>query len=233
MASKKQKDNDHEMSENSVNEILFSEEKESKDSKKKSKRLITSSTQESGSGSPGETPKMKPTPPDATGLVRIDKEGKLRVDTKAVALENKKLKANEVALQDQIVALRAQLDMYESPGDQPDPSPPNDLPIPGGLEGALSKSQFETMLKFIDNQVRIYQDSQSASKVGKEMVSTAPSLDLDAPSTSRISSHTGLAEKSCTKPSHKNILGILLGDGSEEDLDVTESTDGHDEDIIG
>ena len=237
MSNKKQKDNDNEMSENSVNEILFSEEtqeKESKDSKKKSKRLITSSTQESGSGSPGEPRKMKPTPPDATGLVRIDKEsGKLKVDTKAVALENKKLKANEFALQDQIVALRAQLDMYESPGGQPDPSPPNDLPIPGGLEGALSKNQFETMLKFIDTQVRTYQDSQSASKVGKEMVSTAPSLDLDAPSTSRISSHTGLAEKSFAKPSHKNILGSLLGDGAEEDLDVTESTDGHDEDIIG
>ena len=98
----------------------------------------------------------------------------------------------------------------------------------------MSKSQFDTLLNFVGDQVRIYQESQSAAKSGKEMISTAPSLDLEAPGPSRVvSSHTGLAEKSFAKPSHKNILGSLLGDGSEDDLDVTESTDGHDEDIIG
>ena len=90
------------------------------------------------------------------------------------------------------------------------------------------------MLKFIGNQVRIYQDSQSAAKSGKEMISTAPSLDLETPGPSRnASSHTSLTEKSFYKSSHKNILGSLIGDGSEADLDVLESTDGYDEDIIG
>ena len=233
MSNKKQKETDNEMSENSVNEILFAEETPSKP-KKESKRLTTSSTQEAGSGSPGESRKIKPTPPDATGLVRITESGKLKVDTKAVALENKKLKANEGILQDELVALRAQLEMYKSPGSHPVPSPANDLSISEGLEGALSKSQFDTMLKFIGNQVRIYQDSQSAAKSGKEMISTAPSLDLEAPGPSRVaSSHIGSAEKSFAKPSHKDIVGSSLGDGSGDDLDVTESMDGHEEDIIG
>ena len=111
-------DKDCGMNENSVSKILLDDEiQESKDIKRKVKRLSTSSTQEAGSGSPGKTrkkPKIIPTPPDATGLVRIDKEsGTLKIDSKAVALENKKLKANEGILQDQIVALKAQLDMYK------------------------------------------------------------------------------------------------------------------------
>ena len=67
-------------------------------------------------------------------------------------------------------------------------------------------------------------------------ISTAPSLDLEAPGPSRLaSSHIGSAEKSFAKPSHKDILGPSLGDGSGDDLDdVTLSMDGHtDEDIIG
>ena len=122
MAHKKDKDSDQDMSDNSVKRILFAEETqetqstESKDTKKKAKRLSTSSSQESGPGSPGKTrkkPKIIHTPADATGLVKINKEsGTLIVDTKAVALENKKLKANEGILQDQIVALRAELDSY-------------------------------------------------------------------------------------------------------------------------
>merc|ERR1712002_182829 len=134
------------MSENSVNKIFFSEEtqeKESKDSKKKSKMLSTSSTQDTGAGSTGESRKIKTTPLDATGLVRITESGKLKVDTKAVALENKKLKANEGVLQDELVALRAQLEMYKSPGSHPVTSPANNLPISEGLEGALSKNQFD------------------------------------------------------------------------------------------
>ena len=74
MSNKKQKDTDQEMSENSVNEILFAEETPSKKPKKDSKRLTTSSTQESGSGSLGEARIAKdavifPTPPDAFALV--------------------------------------------------------------------------------------------------------------------------------------------------------------------
>ena len=236
MSNKKQKDNDNEMSENSVNEILFSEEtqeKESKDSKKKSKRLITSSTQESGPGSLGEAPMIKPTPPDATGLVRLE-SGKLKIDTKAIAIENKTLKASVEVLQDEIVALRSQLvERSKSPRSQPDPSPSKDLSTSEGLEGALSHIQFDKLLNFVGDQVRIYQESQSAAKSGKKTISKAPSLDLEAPGPSRIvSSHTGSAEKSVAKPSHKDIVGSSLGDGSGDDMDIT-LDDRADDDFIG
>ena len=164
MSNKKQKDNDHEMSENSVNEILFSEETPDKNPKKNSKRLTTSSTQESGSGSLGETRMINPTPPDATGLVRLTESGKLKIDTKAIAQENKTLKASMGVLQDELVALRSQLEeMSKSPRSHPDPSPAKDLLITEGLEGALSKSQFDTLLNCKGDQVRIYQESQSAA----------------------------------------------------------------------
>ena len=146
MSNRKDKDSDQDISVNSVERILFDEEtqenNESKVTKKKEKRLSTSPTQKTGSGSPGKTkkkPKIIHTPPDATGFVRIKKDsGTLIVDTKAVALENKKLKTNEGILQDQIVALRAQLAIYENPGSQAVPSPPFDPLMSGGLAGALS-----------------------------------------------------------------------------------------------
>ena len=234
MSNKKQKDTDQEMSENSVNEILFAEETPSKKPKKDSKRLTTSSTQESGSGSLGETRMINPTPPDATGLVRITESGKLKIDTKAIAQENKTLKASMGVLQDELVALRSQLEeMSKSPRSHPDPSPAKDLSITEGLEGALSQSQFDKLLNFVGDQVRIYQESQSAAKSGKKIISKAPSLDLEAPGPSRlVSSHTGSAEKSFAKPSHKDIVGSSLGDGSGDDLDVT-LDDQADEDIIG
>ena len=231
MSDKQNKDSD--MNENSVNKILLEDEiqetqaKENKDTKKKTKRLSTSSTQEAGSGSPGKTrkkPKIIHTPPDATGLVRIDKEsGTLIVDTKAVALENKKLKTNEGILQDQIVALRAELDKYEHTGSQPDSSPTNNLPISGGLEG-FSKSQYDNMLTFIGEQVKMYQDAQAAAKRLELKKILDPSLDLEAPSHSRAASYqSGLAEKSCSKSSHKDIMGSSLneGDGSGDELDIT------------
>ena len=95
--------------------------------------------------------------------------------------------------------------MYKSPGSHPVTSPANNLPISEGLEGALSKSQFDQLLNFVGDQVRMYQESQSAAKPGKEMISTASSLDLETPGPSRMaSSHTGLTEKSFNKSSHKN-----------------------------
>ena len=51
----------------------------------------------------------------------------------------------------------------ESPRSHPDPSPAKDLLITEGLEGALSKSQFDTLLNCKGVQVRIYQESQSAA----------------------------------------------------------------------
>ena len=231
MSNRKDKDSDQDISVNSVERILFDEEtqenNESKVTKKKEKRLSTSPTQKTGSGSPGKTkkkPKIIHTPPDATGFVRIKKDsGTLIVDTKAVALENKKLKTNEGILQDQIVALRAELDKYKHTGSQPDSSPTNNLPISGGLEG-FSKSQYDNMLTFIGEQVKMYQDAQAAAKRLELKKILDPSLDLEAPSHSRAASYpSGLAEKSCSKYSHKDVMGSTFhdGDGSGDELDIT------------
>ena len=236
MSNRQDKDFDQDMTDNSFSKILLDDEiQESKDIKRKVKRLSTSSTQEAGSGSPGKTrkkPKIIPTPPDATGLVRIDKEsGTLKVDTKAVALENKKLKTNEGILQDQIVALRAQLANYENPGSQTVPSPTSNTIKSGGLAGALSTSQFNTMISIIGEQVKLYQDTQSAAKSRKELISKAPSVDLEAPGPSRIASyHSGLAGKSRSKASLKDMMDSSLGDGSGDDFDITGSMD---ENLIG
>ena len=61
-----------------------------------------------------------------------------------------------------------------------------------------------------------------------------PSLDLEAPGPSRVaSSHIGSAEKSFAKPSHKNIVGSSLGDGSGDDPDDVTLDGQTDEDVIG
>ena len=58
-------------------------------------------------------------------------------------------------------------------------------------------------------------------------------MDLEAPGPSRVaSSHIGSAEKSFAKPSHKNIVGSSLGDGSGDDLDDV-TLDGQTDDVIG
>ena len=241
MSNRKDKDSDQDISVNSVERILFDEEtqenNESKVTKKKEKRLSTSPTQKSGSGSPGKTrkkPKIIPTPPDATGLVRIDKEsGTLKVDTKAVALENKKLKTNEGILQDQIVALRAQLANYENPGSQTVPSPTSNTIKSGGLAGALSTSQYNDMLSYIGEQVKLYQDTQTASKLKKKLPSKAPSVDPKAPGPSnRIAPiNSGSAGKSRPTASYKNLGESLRALG--DDLDNNGSVDDHHEDILG
>ena len=214
MSNKKQTDTDQEMSENSVKEILFAEETPSKKPKKDSKRLTTSSTQESGSGSLGEARMIIPTPPDATGLVRVTEKGKLKIDTKAIAQENKTLKAGMGALQDEVIALRSQLEeLSKSPRSQPDPSPAKDLLITEGLERVLCKSQFDTLLDFVADQV------QSAVKSGKEIITPVPSLGDGSGPSRVVSSQIGSTGKSFAKPSSGDILGSLLGDGSEDDLD--------------
>ena len=83
MSNKKQTDSDQEMSESSVKEILFAKETPSKKPKKDSKKLTTSSAQESGSVSLGEDRRVIPTPSDATTLVRISEKGRLNFVTKA------------------------------------------------------------------------------------------------------------------------------------------------------
>ena len=245
MSDKQNKDSD--MNENSVNKILLEDEiqetqgsiifgKESKDTKKKPKRLSTSYTQETGSGSPSKKkkPKIIHTPSDATGYVRIDEEsGTLRIDSKAVALENKRLKDKEQVLEDTVVALRAQLAIYENPGSQAVPSPPCDPLMSGGLAGALSSSQFNDMISMIGEQVKIYQDTQSAPKPKKKLPSKAPSVDPKAPGPSnRIAPiNSGSAGKSRPTASYKNLGDSLRALG--DDLDNTGSVDDHHEDILG
>ena len=162
-----------------------------------------------------------PTPPDASALVRCTEKGKLFLDTKAIAQENKTLKAGnskmliEVgALQDEVIALRSQLEeLSKSPRSQPDPSPAKDL-LTEGLERVLCKSQFDTLCSFVADQVH------SAVKSGKEIISPVPSLPSEVPGPSRVvSSQMGSTGKSFAKPSSRDILGSSLGDGSEDDLD--------------
>ena len=229
MSNRKQTDSDQEMSERSVKEILFAKENPSKKPKKDSKKLTTSSAQESGSGSLGEDRMVIPTPPDATALVRSTEKGKLIFDTKAIAQENKTLKAGMGVLQDEVIALRSQLEeLSKSPRSQPDPSPAKDLLITEGLENVLCKSQFDALLDYVGERV------QSAVTSGKEIISTVPSQDLEAPGPSKVaSSNIGSAGKSSAKLSSKVILGSSLGDGSGDDLDDFILDDRADEDIIG
>merc|ERR1712215_303406 len=89
------------------------------------------------------------TPPDHTGLVRVTEKGKLRIDTKAIAQENKILKASMGALQDEVIALRSQLEeMSKSPRSHPDPSPAKDLLITEGLERVVCQSQYDSLCEF-------------------------------------------------------------------------------------
>ena len=150
-----------------------------------------------------------------------------------MALENKKLKANEGILQDEIVALRPQLATYENPGSQAVPSPPCDPLMSGGLAGALSSSQFNDMISIIGEQVKLYQDTQSAPKPKKKLPSKAPSVDPKAPGPSnRIASiNSGPAGKSRSTASYKNLRDSLRALG--DDLDNTGSVDDHHEDILG
>ena len=117
MSENKQKETDSEMNENSVNKILFDDEntKDLKSKPKKSKRLTISSTQEAGTGSSGERRvKTKITPPDATGYVRSNPEGKLTIDTKAVSQENKALKSSVTGLRKERDSLYDELTILKS-----------------------------------------------------------------------------------------------------------------------
>ena len=262
MSDNNNKDSD--MSESSVNKILLDDEiqetegskifgqpKESKDTKRKPKRLSTASTQEAGSSSPGKKkkPKIVHNPPDARGegFVRLDKDSnKLRIDTKAVSDENKKLREDlsgsrerRQILEDEIVALRAQLATYENPGSQAAPSPPYVPENSGGLAGTLSSDQFTEMISILREQVQLYQDIQSAPKSKKKVPSKNPSADLEAPGPSRQAASTnsggapsksGVAGKSRSSPK-VNIMGVSLGD-SGDDQD-NGSVNDHNEDILG
>ena len=136
------------------------------------------------------------------------------MDSKAIAQENRKLK-------DEVLALRSQLEeLSKSPRSHPDPSPARDLLITEGLERVLCKSQLDTLCNFVADKC------SQAVLSGKEIISPVPSLPSEAPGPSSgsgpsriVSSQIGSTGKSFAKPSSGDILGSLLGDGSEDDLD--------------
>ena len=117
-----------------------------------------------------------------------------------------------IELKDRVFALQAQLEeASKSPRIQPDPSPAND-PLTEGLERVLSKDQFDTLCKFVGNQVA------AAVKSGQETVSPVLPLLSDAPGPSKaVSSQVDITGKSVARASPRDILGTSMGDGSEDD----------------
>ena len=77
----------------------------------------------------------------------------------------------------------------------------------------LCKSQFDTLCSFVADQV------QSAVISGKEIITPVPSLGDGSGPSRVVSSQIGSTGKSFAKPSSGDILGSLLRDGSEDDLD--------------
>ena len=123
-------------------------------------------------------------------------------------------------------------ELLESPRRHPDPSPAC-LLTSEGLERALIKSQFFTPLSLRVTEYKIIRNCILLLNQGKRC-SLQPLFGLIAPGPSRMaSSHIGSAEKSFAKPSHKNIVGSSLGDGSGDDLDDVTLDDRADEDVIG
>ena len=131
------------------------------------------------------------------------------------------LRKERDSLQDDLTILKSKLESLENPGSHPVPGPSKDHSNTDGPVGALSKSQYEGMLDFIGEQVRLYQDAQAAANSkGKEIVSVSP-LDPEAPGPSGAGSpHIGLAAKNSFKSSHKYILGSSIGrDDTDDDRD--------------
>ena len=86
------------------------------------------------------------------------KSGTLEIDTKAISEENKIRKDREGLLEEQIVALRAELEKCKNTGSQPiTPSPVPASPDHTGL-GDFSKSQIDWRT------IIIYQDVQAAAE---------------------------------------------------------------------
>ena len=236
MSNRKGKDSDHQsidrISTKSIKRILFDEEtketqsKESKDAKKKSKstRLSTSPTLGSGSPSkarkkivapPKEKPKMIHTPLDATGIVKLNKKGTLEIDTKDIAEENKRRKDREGLLEEQIVALRAELEKCKNTGSQPiTPSPVPASPDHTGL-GDFSKSQIDFMQTLFGNQLKMYHEAQAAIEKLKLKKATS---DLKAPGRKTAAANKSTrAEKSSSNSSLGDVMGSFLSDGDGTD----------------
>ena len=218
-------DSSQEISDSNVQEILLDNKPPGKKHKKQEK-LATSSPLESGSDSLGEARKVIPTPPDATALVRVNAEGKIHFDTKAIAQENsekqkriKELSEERKLLLDEVVTLRSQLDeLSASPRSHPEPGPSRDL-LTDGHEKVLCKSQFNSLCKAVAKEMH------SAVKPGKE-VRSIPSLPLEAYGPCRmVSPHDVLSGQNSERSSCRDIVGSSMGDVSGDDLEDISTDD--------
>ena len=240
MAGRKGKDSDpqsiEKISSKNIQKILFDDEtkepkrKEPKDEKKKSKstRLTTSPT--SGSG-PSKTrkiieapskekPKIIPTPLDATGIVKLNKNKKaesghctLEIDNKAIAEENKKRRAREVLLEEKIMSLQAELEKAKDTGSHPiTPKPVTESPDHTG-PGEFSKSQIEFMQAMFGNQLKLYHETNAA--IEKLKLKKAISDQKSRKTTAAIKSTK--AEKSSSNSNLGDVMGSSLSDGEITD----------------
>ena len=151
----------------------------------------------------------------------IKKSGTLEIDTKAISEENKIRKDREGLLEEQIVALKAELEKCKNSGSQPTtPSPAPESPDHAGL-GDFSKSQIDFMQTLFGEQLKMYHEAQAAAEKLKLKKAT---LDLKAPGRSTAAAYkTALAEKTCSKSSLRDAMGPIPSDGDGTD----------DEDISG
>ena len=224
--SNKNMDSSQDISDTNVQEILFDKKPSNKKSKKQEK-LATSSPQDSGTDSLGESRKVIATPSDASALVRVNSEGKIHFDTKAIAQENsekqkriKELSEERKLLLDEVVTLRSQLEELssESPRSHPEPGPSRDL-LTDGHERVLCKSQFNSLCKVVAKEVH------SAVKTGKE-VRSIPSLPLEAYGPCRmVSPHDVLSGKNSERSSARDIVGSSMGDASGDEFEDISTDD--------
>ena len=165
--------------------------------------------------------------------------------SKAVSEENKVLKSSVTGLTnerdsllDQLASLKSELESLKNPVEPSSPRPPMDpVAKTGGPAGALSKEQYEGLLDYIGETVKLYTDAQATAKSkGKETASKSP-LDPVAPGPSgAVTPHIGSAVKKSSKPSRKDLVGSSIhGDDTDEDTeDGNESMDDDaDEDEVG
>ena len=227
-------------SDTNVQEILFESQtlesksdgkKPSNKKSKKQEKLATSSPQDSGNDSLGESSKViagPSLPPPA--LVRTNSEGKIYFDTKAIAQENsekqkriKELAEERKLLLDEVVTLRSQLDealreSEASPRSHPEPGPSRDL-LTDGHGKVLCKSQFTSLCKAVAKEMH------SAVKPGKE-VRSIPSLPLEAYGPYRMASpHDVLSGQNSERSSCRDIVGSSMGDVSGDDLEDISTDD--------
>ena len=163
-------------------------------------------------------------------IIGHKKSGTLEIDTKAIFEENKIRKDREGLLEEQIVALKAELEKCKKSGSQSTtPSPVPASPDHTGL-GDFSKSQIDFMQTLFGNQLKIYHEEQAAIEKLKLKYATS---DLKAPGRKTAAAiKSTLAEKSSSNSSLRDVMGYALSDGDGTDVEeLGGSVDDQDEDV--